>query len=42
MQALVYNGPGEKEWETKSDPEIEQPTDAIIKIDTTTSRGTDL
>jgi alcohol dehydrogenase len=42
MQALVYHGPGEKEWESKSDPMIEQPTDAIVEIDTTTICGTDL
>jgi alcohol dehydrogenase len=42
MQALVYHGPGEKQWESKSDPSIEQPTDAIVEIDTTTICGTDL
>src|SRR4028119_1038377 len=42
MQALVYHGPGEKEWESKSDPTIEQPTDALVQIDTTTICGTDL
>src|SRR5215208_5899136 len=42
MQALVYHGPGEKQWESKSDPTIEQPTDAIVEIDTTTICGTDL
>ncbi len=42
MQALVYHGPGEKEWESKSDPTIQQPTDAIVEIDTTTICGTDL
>jgi alcohol dehydrogenase len=42
MQALVYHDPGEKEWESKSDPTIEQPTDAIVEIDTTTICGTDL
>ena len=42
MQALVYHGPGEKEWESKSEPTIEQPTDAIVQIDTTTICGTDL
>ncbi len=42
MQALVYHGPGSKEWESKQDPRIEQPTDAIVKIDTTTICGTDL
>lgn len=42
MQALVYHGPGSKEWESKQDPRIEQPTDAVVKIDTTTICGTDL
>ena len=42
MQALAYQGLGEKEWESKSDPTIEQPTDAIVEIDTTTICGTDL
>ncbi len=42
MQALIYHGPGAKQWESKSDPEIEDPTDAIVKIDTTTICGTDL
>ena len=42
MQALVFHGPGDKKWESKSDPNIEAPTDAIVKIDTTTICGTDL
>ncbi len=42
MQALVFHGPGDKKWESKSDPKIENPTDAIVKIDTTTICGTDL
>lgn len=42
MKALVYHGPGQKQWESKSDPSIERPTDAIVKIDTTTICGTDL
>ncbi len=42
MQALIYHGPGDKQWESKSDPSIEDPTDAIVKIDTTTICGTDL
>jgi alcohol dehydrogenase len=42
MQALIYHGPGDKQWESKSDPGIEDPTDAIVKIDTTTICGTDL
>lgn len=42
MQALVYHGPGAKEWESKQDPQIEQPTDVLVKVDTTTICGTDL
>jgi alcohol dehydrogenase len=42
MKALVYHGPGEKRWESKPDPGIEQPEDAIVRIDTTTICGTDL
>src|SRR5919199_3147931 len=42
MQALIYHGPGDKQWESKSDPRIEDPTDAIVQIDTTTICGTDL
>ena len=42
MQALVYHGPGDKHWESKSDPTIEDPTDALVEIDTTTICGTDL
>lgn len=42
MKALVYHGPGQKEWESKPDPGLERPTDAIVKIDTVTICGTDL
>src|SRR5580704_116881 len=42
MKALVYGGPGVKTWETVADPTIQQPTDAIVKIDTSTICGTDL
>jgi alcohol dehydrogenase len=42
MKALVYHGSGEKQWESKPDPGIEQPEDAIVRIDTTTICGTDL
>jgi alcohol dehydrogenase len=42
MKALVYHGPGQKDWESKPDPKIDRPTDAIVKIDTTTICGTDL
>lgn len=42
MKALVYHGPGEKAWEDVPDPQIQAPTDAIVKIDATTICGTDL
>jgi alcohol dehydrogenase len=42
MKALVYHGPGQKDWESKPDPKLERPTDAIVKIETTTICGTDL
>jgi alcohol dehydrogenase len=42
MKALVYHGPGEREWETVPDPTILEPTDAIVRIDSSTICGTDL
>ena len=42
MKALVYHGPGLRAWETKPDPTILEPTDAIVRIDTSTICGTDL
>jgi alcohol dehydrogenase len=42
MKALIYHGPGQKDWETKADPGILAPTDAIVRIDSSTICGTDL
>ena len=42
MKALVYHGPGNKAWEDVPDPKIIEPTDVIVRIDTTTICGTDL
>src|SRR5262245_26821888 len=42
MKALVYGGPGQRTWESVPDPTIEQPTDIVVRIDTTTICGTDL
>ena len=42
MKALVYHAPGEKSWEDMPEPQIQNPTDAIVRIDTTTICGTDL
>jgi alcohol dehydrogenase len=42
MKALVYHGPGEKAWEEVPDPTMQEPTDAIVRIDSSTICGTDL
>jgi alcohol dehydrogenase len=42
MKALVYHGPGQRGWDTVDDPTILDPTDAIVRIDTSTICGTDL
>lgn len=42
MKALVYEGPGQKSWKDVPDPRIQEPRDAIVRIDTTTICGTDL
>jgi alcohol dehydrogenase len=42
MKALVYHGPGHKGWEDVPDRRIIHPTDATVRIDTTTICGTDL
>ncbi len=42
MKALVYHGPGSKAWEEVPDPTVVAPTDAVVRVDTTTICGTDL
>src|SRR6476661_2214372 len=42
MKALVYHGPGQRAWESVPDPSILEPTDAIVRIDSSTICGTDL
>lgn len=42
MKALVYHGPGNRAYEEKSKPEIQETTDAVVKISKTTICGTDL
>lgn len=42
MKALVYHGPGNRAWEEVPDPQIQDPTDVIVKVETTTICGTDL
>ncbi len=42
MKALVYHGPGRKVWESVADARLQDPTDVVVKVDTTTICGTDL
>lgn len=42
MKALVYGGPGKKEWKTVPRPRVIAPTDALVKVVKTTICGTDL
>jgi alcohol dehydrogenase len=42
MKALVYNGPGRKDWQEVPMPTIQDSTDAIVRVDCTTICGTDL
>src|SRR5918996_963280 len=41
-RALAYHGPGKKAWEDVPAPTIVEPTDVIVKVETTTICGTDL
>jgi threonine dehydrogenase-like Zn-dependent dehydrogenase len=42
MKALVYHGPGKTSWDQVPDPKLIEPTDAVVRVDTTTICGTDL
>ncbi|MEU8820536.1 zinc-binding dehydrogenase [Actinoplanes sp. NPDC048796] len=42
MKGLVYGGPGTRSWTEVPDPRIQDPKDAIIRIDAVTTCGTDL
>ncbi|WP_024287561.1 zinc-dependent alcohol dehydrogenase family protein [Cellulomonas sp. KRMCY2] len=42
MKALVYHGPGRRSWDDVPDPHVINPSDAVVRIDTTTICGTDL
>jgi alcohol dehydrogenase len=42
MKAMVYGGPGVKDWTEVPDPTIVDPGDAIIRVDAVTICGTDL
>ncbi|WP_199547254.1 zinc-dependent alcohol dehydrogenase family protein [Streptomyces sp. N35] len=42
MKALVYHGPGKRSWDEVPDPKIQDPGDAVIRVDAVTICGTDL
>jgi alcohol dehydrogenase len=42
MKALVYHGPGSKAWQDVPDAVVQEPTDVVVRVDTTTICGTDL
>ncbi len=42
MKALVYQGANQRSWDTVPDPGIIDPTDAIVRIDSSTICGSDL
>ncbi len=42
MKALVYHAPSQRAWEDKPRPAIQDPSDAIVRITTSTICGTDL
>ena len=42
MKALRYGGPGVRAWETVPDPAVEEPTDVVVEIGSSTICGTDL
>ncbi|MFF0341442.1 zinc-dependent alcohol dehydrogenase family protein [Kribbella sp. NPDC004875] len=42
MKAMVYNGPGQRSWHEVPDPVIQDPEDAIVRVDAVTICGTDL
>jgi alcohol dehydrogenase len=42
MKALVYHSPGKRAWEDKPRPTIKEPSDAIVRITSSTICGTDL
>jgi alcohol dehydrogenase len=42
MKALVYHGPGSRSWDDVPDAVLVDPTDAVVRVTTTTICGTDL
>ncbi|MEU8712467.1 zinc-dependent alcohol dehydrogenase family protein [Streptomyces sp. NPDC048663] len=42
MKAFVFHGPGRFAWEEAPDPAVQEPTDAVVRVDAVTICGTDL
>ena len=42
MKALVYHGPDQRSWDSVPDPTIQEPSDIVVQIATTTICGSDL
>src|SRR5690349_20523905 len=42
MKALVYHGPGRHSWQDVPEPTLQDPEDAIVRVDAVTICGTDL
>ena len=42
MKALAYHAPGQRSWQEVPDPVIQDPEDAIVRVDAVTICGTDL
>jgi alcohol dehydrogenase len=42
MHGLVYRGPGRRAWEERPRPVLQESTDAIVRLSTSTICGTDL
>ncbi|MGW0082793.1 zinc-dependent alcohol dehydrogenase family protein [Streptomyces sp. NPDC003393] len=42
MKGYVFHGPGQAAWQEVPDPDVQDPTDAVVRVDTVTICGTDL
>ena len=42
MKALTYHGPGHRVWGEVPEPQVEDPQDAVVRVDAVTICGTDL
>ncbi len=42
MKALVFHGPGASAWENVPDPDVQDASDAVVRVDAVTICGTDL